>query len=72
MKRIKKTLAVLMLLTAMFMMWIILWNFTTGYKQSMYWVWMFFFAFVCTISSGSRSILPADPEVVGKVEAKPV
>ena len=55
----------MLLLTATFMMWIILWNFTTGYKQSMYWVWIFFFVFVCTVSSGKRSILPADPEVVG-------
>ena len=59
----------MLLLTATFMMWIILWNFTTGYKQSMYWVWMFFFFFVCTVSSG-RTILPPDPEVVGKVEEK--
>ena len=55
----------MLLLTATFMMWIILWNFTTGYKQSMYWVWMFFFFFVCTVSSGKRSILPPDPDVVG-------
>ena len=57
----------MLLLTATFMMWIILWNFTTGYKQSMYWVWMFFFTFVCTVSSG-RTILPPDPEVVGDGE----
>jgi oligosaccharide repeat unit polymerase len=54
-----------LLLTATFMMWIILWNFTTGYKQSMYWVWMSFFFFVCTVSSGKRLILPADPDVAG-------
>ena len=57
----------MLLLTATFMMWIILWNFTTGYKQSMYWVWMSFFFFVCTVSSGKRSILPADPAVVGEI-----
>jgi hypothetical protein len=56
----------MLLLTATFMMWIILWNFTTGYKQSMYWVWMSFFFFVCTVSSG-RTILPADPAVVGEI-----
>ena len=53
----------MLLLTATFMMWIILWNFTTGYKQSMYWEWMFFFFFVCTVSSG-RTILPPDSAVV--------
>ncbi len=51
----------MLLLTAMSMMWIILWNFTTGYKQSMYWVWMFFFFFVCTVSSG-RTILSPDSD----------
>ncbi len=54
------------LLFCMFSMWIILWNFTTGYKQSMYWVWAFFFTLVCTVSSGS-GILPAKgapPQVV--------
>lgn len=48
-----------LLLTSTFMMWIILWNFTTGYKQSMYWVWMFFFFFVCTVSSGRPVLLKA-------------
>ncbi len=48
----------MLLLTAMSMMWIILWNFTTGYKQSMYWVWMFFFFFVCTVSSGRTILSP--------------
>ena len=51
----------MLLLTATFMMWIILWNFTTGYKQSMYWVWMFFFFFVCTVSSG-RTILTREKD----------
>lgn len=46
------------LFMCMFMMWIILWNFTTGYKQSMYWVWGFFFALVCLLSRG-RGVLPA-------------
>ncbi len=56
-----------LLASATFMMWIILWNFTTGYKQSMYWVWLSFFFFVCTASSGKATILPADPALVGKV-----
>lgn len=45
------------LVTCVFLMWIVFWNFTTGYKQSMYWVWMGFFALVCTLSSG-KGILP--------------
>ena len=61
----------MLLLTAMSMMWIILWNFTTGYKQSMYWVWMFFFFFVCTVSSG-RTILSPDSEVIGEKNANSV
>lgn len=47
------------LITSTFMMWVILWNFTTGYKQSMYWVWMTFFVFVCTVSSGKGLVLPS-------------
>ena len=46
------------LMMCMFSMWIILWNFTTGYKQSMYWVWAFFFVLVCMLSSGN-GLLPA-------------
>lgn len=41
-----------------FTMWILLWNFTTGYKQSMYWVWIGFFFIVCSVSSG-KGALPA-------------
>jgi len=59
----------MLLLTSTFAMWIILWNFTTGYKQSMYWVWMFFFFFVCTVSSG-RTILSPAPEVVGELDER--
>lgn len=46
------------LVMCVFMMWIILWNFTTGYKQSMYWVWIGFFVLVCTLSSGG-GLLPS-------------
>lgn len=41
-----------------FMLWVILWNFTTGYKQSMYWTWFGFFVLVCTLSTGKGSLIP--------------
>ena len=47
-----------LLFECMFIMWILLWSFTTGYKQSMYWAWMSFFVIVCTLSSG-KGVLPS-------------
>ena len=42
-----------------FQMWIILWNFTTGYKQAMYWVWFLFFFLVCKACVlGQRNSFP--------------
>ena len=43
-----------------FTFWIILWNFTTGYKQAMYIIWFIFFFFVCTVSYRKKTFLPAD------------
>ena len=57
------------LFMCMFIMWIILWNFTTGYKQSMYWIWMLFFVLVCTLSSG-KGVLPAQGFSVNKISQK--
>lgn len=57
----------LYLLHAVFSLWIILWNFTTGYKQGMYWVWMGFFFMICSCSGGRFRKLPADSSVANEV-----
>lgn len=43
-----------------FCFWIILWNFTTGYKQAMYIIWFIFFFFICSLSRGKKTLLPAN------------
>jgi hypothetical protein len=48
---------IFLLFECMFVLWIFLWSFTTGYKQSMYWAWMTFFVIVCSMSSG-KGVLP--------------
>lgn len=66
MAQVKSPLGILVM--CVFLMWIILWNFTTGYKQSMYWVWIGFFTLVCTLSTG-KGILPSKsplPQVVAQ------
>lgn len=46
-----------------FLMWIILWNFTTGYKQPMYWIWFLFFFLVCkACCSGQTKPFPEIPK----------
>ena len=50
-----------------FSFWIILWNFTTGYKQAMYIIWFLFFFFVCTVSSGKGLFSPANRTILKEV-----
>lgn len=43
-----------LLFHSMFIFWILMWSFTTGYKQPMYWVWMVFFYLITTLSQGKK------------------
>lgn len=52
-----------LLFHSMFIFWILLWSFTTGYKQPMYWIWIIFFYMIpwlCTKKNLLDNELAAD------------
>ncbi|MFA6342242.1 MAG: O-antigen polymerase [Fibrobacteraceae bacterium] len=57
-----------LLFHSMFVFWILMWSFTTGYKQSMYWIWMAFFYVVPTLCQ--RKSLPDESFLVEKENTK--
>lgn len=57
----------LYVLHMMFSLWIILWSFTTGYKQPLYWIWFVFATIICCISGAWKRQLPTDSTVTDEI-----